>query len=62
MEGTDIDIINKCMEGDDSAFEELVRRYKNMVFNTSYRMLGSYEEAEDASQEAFIRIYNLEKI
>lgn len=57
LEGTDIDIINKCMEGDDSAFEELVRRYKNMVFNTSYRMLGSYEEAEDASQEAFIRIY-----
>jgi len=54
---TDIDIINRCLEGDDSAFEELVTRYKNLVFNTSYRMLGSYEEAEDASQEVFIRIY-----
>lgn len=57
MDGADIDIINKCLEGDDLAFEELVTRYKRLVFNTSYRMLGSYEEAEDASQEAFIRMY-----
>ena len=57
MGRADIDIINRCLEGDDSAFEELVTRYKNLVFNTSYRMLGSYEEAEDASQEVFIRIY-----
>lgn len=57
MDGADIEIINKCLEGDDSAFEELVTRYKRLIFNTSYRMLGSYEEAEDASQEAFIRMY-----
>lgn len=57
MDGADIEIINKCLEGNDLAFEELVTRYKKLVFNTSYRMLGSYEEAEDASQEAFIRMY-----
>ncbi|SHI39760.1 RNA polymerase sigma factor [Lutispora thermophila] len=57
MYGADMEIINKCLEGDDSAFEELVSRYKGIVFNTSYRMLGSYEEAEDASQEVFIKMY-----
>lgn len=57
MDGADIEIIDKCLGGNEEAFEELVNRYKRLVFNTSYRMLGSHEEAEDASQEAFIRMY-----
>ena len=54
----DKEIIKKCLSGDKYAFSELVNRYKKLVFSTAYRMLGNYEEAEDASQEVFIRIYN----
>lgn len=55
---SDIEIVNRCLAGDVDAFEVLVERYKKAVFNTAYRMMGSMEEAEDVSQEAFIRIYN----
>lgn len=58
MDASDIDIINRCIEGDVDIFEELVNRYKKLVFNTAYRMMGNREEAEDVTQEAFIRIYN----
>lgn len=58
MNASDIDIINQCLGGDVEAFEQLVERYKKLVFNTAYRMMGNREEAEDVTQEAFIRIYN----
>ena len=57
MSGADIEIIKECLNGNISIFSELVNRYKKLVFNTAYRMLGNYEEAEDASQEAFVRMY-----
>ena len=58
MNASDIDVINQCLGGDIGAFEVLVERYKKLVFNTAYRMMGNREEAEDVTQEAFIRIYN----
>ncbi len=53
----DIEIIRQCINGNMNEFPQLVNRYKKLIFNTAYRMLGNYEEAEDASQEAFVRIY-----
>jgi RNA polymerase sigma-70 factor (ECF subfamily) len=47
----------KCLEGDISAFEELVNRYKRPVFSIVYRMIGQYQEAEDITQEVFINVY-----
>ena len=58
MGASDIEIINQCIGGKEEAFEQLVERYKKLVFNTAYRMMGNREEAEDVTQEAFIRIYN----
>jgi len=55
---SDIEIVNKCLAGDVNAFELLIGRYKKAVFNTAYRMMGNREEAEDVSQEAFIRMFN----
>ena len=40
-----------------AAYGELVRRYQTAVFNTAYRLLGRQVEAEDATQEAFLRAY-----
>jgi RNA polymerase sigma-70 factor (ECF subfamily) len=43
--------------GDTRAFEEIVARYKKKVFSIAYRLLDSREEAEDAAQEVFLKIY-----
>lgn len=58
MIASDIEIVNQCLAGDVNAFEALIERYKRAVYNTAYRMMGNREEAEDVSQEAFIRMYN----
>jgi len=47
----------KSLDGDMSAFEELVDRYKRPVFSIVYRMIGQYQEAEDITQEVFINVY-----
>ncbi len=43
--------------GDETAFDELVRRMQHPVFNLAYRMLNDYEEASDAAQEIFVKVY-----
>jgi len=55
---SDIEIVRKCLAGDVNAFEGFIEKYKKAVYNTAYRMVGNREEAEDISQEAFIRMYN----
>jgi len=47
----------QTLEGDLSAFEELVNRHKNSVFAIVYKMIGQYQEAEDVCQEVFITVY-----
>lgn len=47
-----------AMEGDQDAFAEIVYSFQDAVYNLCYRMLGNGVEAEDASQEAFIRAFN----
>jgi len=49
--------IAKACKGDDIAFGNLVEAYQLPVYNLCYRMLGSAGDAEDASQEAFLRAY-----
>ncbi|MFZ5354318.1 MAG: RNA polymerase sigma factor [Bacillota bacterium] len=58
MNVSDLEIISQCLKGNMDLFEILIERYKKLVFNTAYRMMGNKEEAEDISQEAFIRIFN----
>jgi RNA polymerase sigma-70 factor (ECF subfamily) len=57
----DLAAVRRCVGGDRAAFEELVRRYQRPLFNVAYRLLGRYEEASDATQNAFVKAYgNLE--
>jgi RNA polymerase sigma factor, sigma-70 family len=51
-------LIKKVKKGDHQAFADLVERYKNSVYSICLRMVGNREEAEDLSQETFIRAYN----
>jgi RNA polymerase sigma-70 factor, ECF subfamily len=50
-------LIRKLQERDESAFRELVEQYGDRVYNMTYRMLGSAEEAEDLAQEVFITVF-----
>ena len=58
MVASDNEIIMQCLKGDVDAFELLISKYKRLIYSTAYRMMGNNEEAEDISQEVFIRIYN----
>lgn len=53
----DRELVARVLEGDQSAFAELVETYQGAVYNLTYRMLGNAREAEDAAQEAFLRAY-----
>jgi RNA polymerase sigma-70 factor (ECF subfamily) len=54
---TDEELITRFQEGELSAFDELVARYKDSLFNYVARMLGDRTYAEDIVQETFVRVY-----
>ncbi len=54
---SDLDYINKIVDGDTSAFAILVDRYKDLVFTLAYKMLKNREEAEEIAQDTFIKIF-----
>jgi len=51
-------LIQQCKQGLLNAFDKLVGKYEKRVFNFAYRMAGNYDDANDVSQEAFIRVFN----
>ena len=53
---SDRDLIQRARRGDAEAFGELVRRYQTSVFNVCYRLLHERLEAEDMTQETFLRV------
>ena len=50
-------LVEKIIQGDISAFRELVEKFKKKIFYISFDILGDYQEAEDISQEVFIKIF-----
>jgi len=50
-------LIEQCLKGQQNSFSELIDKYKNLVFNIAYRMTNNLDDAEDISQEVFIRVY-----
>ena len=54
---SDAQLVQRCLRGDGPAWEELVRRHTRRVFNLCYRFTSNSTEAEDLSQEVFLRIY-----
>jgi len=51
------DLVGKTLDGDNNAFGEIVRRYEDMVARTVKSMLGEGQQADDAGQDTFIRLY-----
>jgi RNA polymerase sigma-70 factor (ECF subfamily) len=54
---SDTSLIARCQKADITAFNEIVARYKGKIYNYLYRMTGSAEDAEDLTQEVFVRMY-----
>ena len=46
-----------AVQGDNDAFARIVEAYQRPVYNLAYRMLGSQDDAEDATQETFVRVF-----
>lgn len=54
---SDAALVELVLAGEQDAFSVLVERYKDAVQNLAYRMLSNVTEAEDVTQEAFVRAY-----
>jgi RNA polymerase sigma-70 factor, ECF subfamily len=50
-------VVERCLQGDDSAWERIVTSYGRRVYNLSYRYTSRKDEAEDLTQDIFIRVY-----
>ena len=50
-------LVRRCIAGDAAAWEEIVQRYHRRIYNICYRFSGSADDAQDLTQEAFIKMY-----
>lgn len=50
-------LIEKCLGGDQLAWEQIVRQHWRKVFNVAYKFVGSHEQAEDLTQDIFLKIF-----
>jgi RNA polymerase sigma-70 factor (ECF subfamily) len=51
----ELQLIDRCLAGEQAAMTEFVERFRTPVFGLAYRMLGHRHDAEDVSQESFVR-------
>lgn len=54
----DGELVRLCLAGEQAAFDALAARHYRRVYNVIYRMLGNREQAEDLTQETFLRVYS----
>ena len=50
-------LVRRCVAGDAAAWEEIVQAYHRRIYNICYRFAGSANDAEDLTQEVFIKMY-----
>jgi RNA polymerase sigma-70 factor, ECF subfamily len=50
-------LVERCLQGDDAAWESIVTTYSRRIYNLSYRYMSRRDEAEDMTQEIFIKVY-----
>jgi RNA polymerase sigma-70 factor (ECF subfamily) len=50
-------LIERCLAGDQDAWEQIVRQHWRKVFNLAYKFVGRHDEAEDLTQDIFLKIF-----
>ncbi len=53
----DIELVARCRAGEPAAWEHLVRQYSRRIYHLAYKFVGRHEQAEDLTQEVFLKIY-----
>jgi RNA polymerase sigma-70 factor (ECF subfamily) len=51
------ELIERCLKGDQLAWEQVVRQHWRKVFNLAYKFVGRHDEAEDLTQDIFLKIF-----
>jgi RNA polymerase sigma-70 factor (ECF subfamily) len=51
------ELIARCLSGDQQAWEAIVRQHRRKVFNLAYKFVGRHDEAEDLTQDIFLKIF-----
>jgi len=54
----DLVLVQRAQHGDETAYDELVRRYQERIYATVYHMTANHEDANDLAQEAFIKAFH----
>jgi RNA polymerase sigma-70 factor (ECF subfamily) len=57
LQTTDSELVKQCLAGDHGAWETIVRQYNQRIYNLAYRFTGRFDEAEDLTQEIFLKVY-----
>ena len=57
MKNDDVELIQRILAGDETAFANLIRKYRRQVHAHALRKIGDYHIAEDITQETFLRVY-----
>lgn len=54
---TDEELVRLSQKGDINAFEQLISKYQQKIYNIAYRLMGNHHDANDLAQEALIKVY-----
>jgi RNA polymerase sigma-70 factor, ECF subfamily len=57
IESVDQSLVSRCLGGDDAAWEELVRQHTRQVYGLCFRFTNNAQEAQDLTQEVFLRVF-----
>lgn len=59
---SDAELIERCLRKDNAAWDQIVARFRRKVFHIAYKFTGKHDEAEDLTQEIFLKVFrSLEK-
>jgi RNA polymerase sigma-70 factor (ECF subfamily) len=57
VNASDAELVRRCLAGDEGAYRELLGRYERQVYTLAMRMVRIREDAEDLTQETFVRMF-----
>ena len=53
----DVSLVGKFCKGEEEAFDDLVRKHRQRVFNIAFQILRNYEDANEVAQDVFVKVY-----
>ncbi len=57
MSNTDLELVQRVVQGDSGAFEVILEKYEKPIFNVTYRIVRNTDDAQDITQTVFIKVY-----